>query len=362
MSEARVARLRVPARGERFRLCCTGSFGGPGGFVVALVAAVVLLAGCTHHRTSGDATVSSGTAGGPSPAAGAPATAGPGGSAAGPAVVTAVVGGVTTAITLPPNSEPLGAVPTHQPGPADAALAAVLPGAYGLDSLGASVHGATISLAAQGSCGFVRDVIGSGQWALTPVVTPHDGAKVYLDVLTRGDRRALLTLTESANLCTGRILTETSLPLTATGSVTASGQPRAITMYCLEQEGADSPTRDMAVFYRTADAALVIMATVPEALGAHSVDPDEPAGVIQFDPHADPLVHAAKAMKMFFDPTGITQDAMLPGVSEEQAWFQGDGATVTVTSLKPFAGTLDAPVLQRSSGGGSARVSAGFSC
>lgn len=356
-----------------------------GGLVITMVVAGALLAGCTHG--GGDGTSVSGpgpTAVAGAGAAGTGATAptvgpvttdgaaapesGPGGTgspgtAAGPVVVTTAVGTVTTTVTVPPAADPLGAVATHPTSADEAAVDKILPGAYGLSSLGAHVHGATIDLAAQGGCDFALDVIRSGQWALTPVLSPHDGVQVHLDVLSRGDRSALLTLTESAGLCTGRIVTETRQALSLTGTVSATGPARAVTVTCLAQIDEDAPpSHAVVVSYRTGDAALLMIVTVPDAVGTHPVDPDNAAGVVVLGGPGSALVRAAGVARAFFDPTAITQDAVLPGVDAKHAWFQGKGATVTVTSSDPLTGSLDAPRLKRESGGGAASFSAGFSC
>ena len=353
--------------------------GAARGLAIASLAVAALLAGCTHG-SGGSGTSGSGPAGvGRGGAVGsatagadttrAPAadtgTAGPAGgsSPGGPVVVSTVVGGVTTAVTVPPPADPLGAVPSHPVGAGDAAVASVMPGAYGLDSLGARVHGATIELAAQGGCAFALDVIRSGQWAVTPVLVPHGHVSVYLDVLTRGDRSALLTLTESSGLCTGRIVTETQQPLTLTGTISATGPARAVTVSCLAMvdDGAP-PSHSIVVAYAAGGVALMAILTVPDAVGRHQVDPNDPAGVIVLHGHGSPLVQAAGVARAFVDPSAITPDATLPGVDEQHAWFQGTGATVTVTSADPLTGTLNAPHLGRESSGGSAAVSAGFSC
>jgi hypothetical protein len=354
-----------------------------GAAVLAAAAAVLALAGCTGggadlHTTvaSGASTAASSTMG-PAPgrtsatdgvvtasgtSAGSSGTVAQGGPAAGGTVTTAI-GTVTTVVTAPTSTDPLGEVGTHPPDAVESAVASVLPGAYGLDSLGARVHGSTIDLAAQGGCDFVRDVIRSGQWALTPVIQPHDSVTVYLGVLSRGDRSALLSLKEYAGLCTGRISAATQQQLTVSGSISASGPAQAVTVSCLATADEDGPpSHAVIVSYRTADAALATMVTVPDAIGTHPVDPDDQAGVIRFDPHKSALVQAATMAKAFFDYTAITPEAMLPGVDEKNAWFQGDGASVTVTSSNPLAGTLNAPHLVRESGGGSAALTAGFRC
>ncbi len=345
-------------------------------FALVLAVAGALLAGCTHGN-GGDGVAASGPH--PAEAAGSAAAGSPGsapttGAAtgtvpqtenpdapAGPSIVTATVGGTATTVTVPPAADPLGAVATHPTGAVDAAVAEILPGAYGLANLGARVQGATIELAAQGGCEFALDVIRSGQWALTPVLAPHDGGTVNLDVLNRGDRSALLSLTESTGLCTGRIVTETQQPLTLTGTISATGPAHAVTVVCVAQ--ADGPpAHSIMVSYATSTAALMAMATVPDSSGTHRLDADNPAGVIEYDPHRSALAQAASTARAFFDPSSITAEATLPGVDERNAWFQETGATVTVTSTDPLAGTLNAPHLRRESGGGSAAFSAGFSC
>jgi hypothetical protein len=352
--------------------------GAASGLVLSVLAVGALLAGCTHGSGGDGASpagpVPSGAVGpGTSVTAASEATASAGDAGSGntaetggpgtsvPSAVTTAIGAVTTTVTVPPTSDPLGAAPSHPTGSADAAIAAILPGAYGLASLGARVHGATIDLAAQGGCNFALDVIRSGQWALTPVLQPHDGVRITVGVLARGDRRALLSLTESTGLCTGRIVTETQQPLTLTGTIGSTGPAHAVTVSCMAN--ADGPpAHAIIVSYRTRDAALMILVTVPDAVGTHPVDPGDQAGVIVLDPHADALAQAAGVARAFFDPSTITPEAMLPGVTEKNAWFQGKGATVTVTSNDPLTGTLNAPHLRRESGGGSAAFSAGFSC
>jgi hypothetical protein len=346
------------------------------GFALALIAAGVLLAGCTHGSGGNAATTTVGALATGEAGAGVSVTTGPEattagtGSAAGgpqgpgPSVVTTAIGGQTTTVTVPQSADPLGVVPAHPTDALDAAVDKVLPGLYGLDSLGATVHGSAIDLAAQGGCAFARDVIRSGQWADTPVLQPHDDVSVYVDVLSRGDRGAMLSLTESTGLCTGRIVTETTQPLALSGTISAAGPAHAVTVLCLAQAQEDGvpPAHVVFVSYRTDGAALLTMVTVPDKVGTHPVDPDDQAGVVVFDPHRSALVQAAATAGMFYDPSSIKPNAGLPGVDVHNAWFQGKGATVTVTSSDPLAGTLDAPHLRREAGGGSAALSAGFSC
>jgi hypothetical protein len=361
------------------------------GLLGIAVAVVLALAGCTGGDADRQSTAASGTTPTTAPASGRPSgttdsgTAGSGMSGSGTAgsgaadsstagssaqdgpaaggAVTTVIGTATTVITAPTADDPLGDVTTHQPGAVESAAATVLPGLYGLDSLGATVHGSTVELTAQGGCGFVRDVIGAGQWALTPVIQPHDDVPVYLGVLSRGDRSALLSLKEYAGLCTGRISAATAQQLSLSGTISAAGPAQAVTIACLAQVDEDQPPAHVVVVsYRTADAALAAIVTVPDAVGTHPVDPDDQAGLIRFDPHRPALVQAATMAKAFFDYTAITPDAMLPGVDEHNAWFQGEGASVTVTSSDPLTGILKAPHLVRESGGGSAAFTAGFSC
>lgn len=337
----------------------------PGRLIAAgavLVTTVISLSGCTGGSSPASSAADHSATATVTAVTRAESTSPPTGAAA--AVLTTSVGGQTTVVTLAPTDGPLGPAASTASAAGDAALEHVMPGLYGLDSLGATVEGANITLMSAAGCDLARDIVNAGQWSLTPVLQPHDSTVVYVDVLTRGAQHALLYLKESPGMCTGRISVETSEELQLAGAISAAGPARAVTVSCmpLMTDDGSNPAHSVVMSYRTDDAALAIMVTVPDALGAHPVDEDDAFGLIEFDPAQPALAQAATMAAAYFDPSKVSSDAFLPGVDESQAWFGSDGASVTVTSTDPLAGTVDAPNVVRVSDESVASFSAGFHC
>lgn len=318
-------------------------------------------AGTGSRPASGGGTTGAGTAATGTHAGGTDATE----TAAGQPLLTTVIG--TQTVTIQPEAtDPLGPATTQRtPTAEQAALNALLPGLYGWEDLNPAPHGSSVDISATASCAFVMDVLGSGQWRLAPVTKPHGGSATTVAVLSRGDTEALVTVTESPNLCAGTITSPHDEPITVSGMVRASGSARAVTVGCVAQVNADEDTPSaftVATSYRTPSAAFLVISTVPTTKGTQQISGDDgPTIMIVLDPRRSVVTQAATVWQAFVDPTSQAAGGLPAGMNPQSLW-EADAATATITSTNPLAGSISATGMARQTGGGSVSVRAAFAC
>lgn len=304
-------------------------------------------ASATSSRTGTSSTAPDGQTGSGS----APTGSGSGGqpSSGGPA--TTSPGTADTSPQIPPV--------TYQTDPVQAAVEKVLPGMYGLDSLGATVSGSAVRISAPVGCGFVMEVLDAGQWTVTDLVKPTATSKSYTAVLTRGDRAAILSLTDSGSVCQGSIVAPVQASLTLTGALTANGAASLYPLSCPSGGGTD-PVPMYAVYTTAAATYLVVLGVVP-ATGTHTAKGSDESGdatamLYQSAAKAD-LGSATKALSQLMAATsaspsasgdaGDSSDQIPAGWNAKTMFTTVDASTVSsaVTSTAPLRATVTATKL-----------------
>ncbi len=350
------------------------------------VAAAVALSACTGSPESAPtaSVVAPTAAATPSATSATSATSGAqrGGGAA--SVTPSRSGGASTA-TGEESPDELGGtgldpITPTVPGPAEASLAALLPGMYGLAGLGGEIHGRTATISTSGRCDFVLDVLAAGQWNLEIFAEPRPGTDPTLDshtyaaIMSMGDRVALLSLDDSAYACTGSIVTERSARISITGAATVSGNAAFLPLNCQPDNNSDSDTpasHSVVGIYRTAEASYLLMAGLPAAKGTHHLDPDADQVIMLAALGPGDLAQFSKLLAVFYDPLGAVNRGEDPSelMSQLHGWTsqvddQADStAEVTVTSTLPYVGTLSAKKLADPDAPSSTiAVTLGFTC
>ena len=323
--------------------------------VLMAVLVVGLLAGCTATAGKPEAAAAAATSPGAGPApshrrrefgwsgirpeppppqrvpVGLPSTAG---RLRAPARILARRTSADTTAAIPPVS--------YAADPAQTAIEKVLPGMYGLSSLGAAVKGAAVTIDAAANCAFVLEVIGSGQWAVTALVKPAKGENTYLAALTDGSRKAALILTDNGNQCQGTITPGVAATFSVSGALTDSGAAQLFPMSCVP-EGTDP--EPVYAIYLTQHASYLVAFAVPPTAGAHTATGPDNAEVLFYQSSAGgpDLAAGLSALKAATSSSAAgSEDGILPGWAAARAFVTAEGTTVstTVTATKPLAGTL----------------------
>jgi hypothetical protein len=268
---------------------------------------------------------------------------GTGGSAAGStAAASAGTGTAATAGTGAADTSPAIPPVGYATDPAAAALEAVLPGMYGLDSLGATVSGTSVTIDAPSGCAFVIEVLGAGQWTVSDLVKPGKGDNQYLAELSSGAKTAALTLTDNGDSCQGTITQSVPATLAISGALSESGAAKLFPMACLP---AQTGSTLLYGIYTTAKAAYLVGFGVPSAVGTHTGKGADDAALLFYRASkTGPDVGAGlKALEEATSSSALgAQDGVLPGW-DPSGVFGATGvttATGTVTAAKPLSGTV----------------------
>jgi hypothetical protein len=263
-------------------------------------------------------------------------------------------------------------------GAAPSALDQALPGLYGLAALGATLHGSTVRVAAPTTCAAVLDMLRAGQWQLDVYLQPRAGkSQIYAAVLRRGNRAAVLRLTETSTQCSGEITHDQPAALTVSGALSGSGTARVVPLACMvvADDLSDTSAKNQQVLfigaYQTSSATFVVEAGGPAATGQHAVDLSADSGgmiVTELPAGRAGLLAAARAFAVLLDPTqanGASSDNPFPGVDVRHLYGVGGGAggTLDVTSVHPLVATVSASKLVPAPGGhGQVAVRAELRC
>lgn len=330
----------------------------PAGVLVraVLMAALVvgLLAGCTATAGKPEAAAAAATSpgAGPAPSTAAASSDGQGSggtsstatSSSGATVDGGTASGTGSNSGPPTSADTTAAIPpvSYAADPAQTAIEKVLPGMYGLSSLGAAVKGAAVTIDAAANCAFVLEVIGSGQWTVTALVKPAKGENTYLAALTDGSRKAALILTDNGNQCQGTITPGVAATFSVSGALTDSGAAQLFPMACVP-EGTDP--EPVYAIYLTQHASYLVAFAVPPTAGAHTATGPDNAEVLFYQSSAGgpDLAAGLSALKAATSSSAAgSEDGILPGWAAARAFVTADGTTVstTVTATKPLAGTL----------------------
>jgi hypothetical protein len=357
-----------------------------GALTAALVGGVLVActttAGTARPATSGSGPVTvteagTGGAAGTSTGPGAPSAVDTGPAATGPFTrgsgMDAPTGAADTSPQIPSVS--------YRNNPDEVALEQVLPGMYGLDSLGASVSGTRVDIDTTASCDFVTEVIGAGQWTVAGLVTPTTASKTRIGILTDGGIRAVLSLTQTGPSCQGMIVAPVSATLRITGALSSDGPALWYPLTC--PTGGGSDPIPMYGIYATRTATYLAVIGVVPSTGTHAGKGGDAAGdaealFYQASGTAD-LGPALTAVSQLADLTSAASagagtgstaasgsaGGLPPGWNGRAMFGTGDGSTVTtaVTSTDPLRGTATATALANPLAPSSTiTVSATFSC
>jgi hypothetical protein len=332
--------------------------------VAMVVMAGALLVGCTTTPGTPRAATGSGavTAETTTAAPMSTLTGSPTGAGAGPAATGAPTqGGGATASGGAADTSPQIPPVSYRADPDEVALERVLPGMYGLDSLGATMSGTKIAIDVPASCDFVMEVIDAGQWSVTGLVTPTKTSKTYTATLTNGTTRAILSLVETGTSCQGMIVAPVAATVKITGALTADGPASWYPLTCPSGSGTD-PIPMYGIYATRAATYLVIIGVVPSR-GTHTAKGSDSSGdgeALFYQASGTPdLGPALAAVAELADITsgasgsgsGGTTDtsasSLPPGWNGRAMFGTGDGTTVTtaVTSTNPLRGTVTATAL-----------------
>jgi hypothetical protein len=319
------------------------------GLIAATVLAVGLLAGCTSTAGKPEAATATATSPGAAPGSGPALSGGAAGTSAiptgsGAGTAGAAVSGTGSSSGPGTSADTTAAIPpvSYAADPAQAAIEKVLPGMYGLSSLGAAVKGAAVTIDAAANCAFVLEVIASGQWAVTDLVKPPKGDNTYLAALTDGSRSAALILIDNGNQCQGTITPGVTAALSVSGAMNESSAAQMFPMSCLP-EGTDP--EPVYAIYVTAHASYLLVFTVPPTAGAHSATGSDNAEVLFYQSSATgpDLSAGLSALKAATSSSAMSsEDGIAPGWAAARTFESAGGTTVatTVTATKPLAGTV----------------------
>lgn len=347
------------------------------------VGLILTLAACTGQQdTVGSAVAQSSLAsptGATTPvvgAVGAPSTtANPGATSSGAdgAPSSGTEGGGTGSAGPAPDgaADGLAAPPPDRADPAEVALERQLPGFYGLTSIGATLHGRTLSVATSGDCGFVMEVIRAGQWTVQIIDQPHGQGHIWLAVLTLSGRTALLMLDSSTAACTGTITLDRPAALTVSGAATTSGTVSYLPMLCLPLLDEDAPSAQTVFgIYLTADRGYLLTVQTPDAVGRHQLPTggDADAGVVMaaLGGRNTAVGTAAVAFAAYFDPLNAkASDGEAIGKLMMKGWTTDDAATtaaVVVSSQHPLRGHFTGRLTNPDEPASAVKVQADFGC
>lgn len=251
------------------------------------------------------------------------------------------------------------------------ALERQVPGFYGLTSIGATLHGHTLSIGASGDCGFVMEVIRAGQWSVQTVIAPHGDGHVWVAVLTLSGRSALLILDSSAAACTGTITLERPAALTITGAATTSGTASYLPVLCLPNQDEGSPSAQTAIgVYLTADRGYLLSIQTPDAVGSHRLTTggDGDAGVVlaAMGDRNTALATVALAFAAYFDPLNAkASDGEAIARLMQNGWSTDADTTtaeVVVSQQHPLSGHFTGRLANPDNPTSAVSVQADFGC
>lgn len=362
--------------------------------IAAAALAGSLLVSCTTTAGKPEAAASAGStsAGGtaatsgasPAATAGTAATQGAGSPGTGSTAATTAqgsgssgTGGTQSAPAGDTDTSPQIPPVTYQTDPDEVALEKVLPGMYGLDSLGATVSGSKIAIDAPASCAFVLEVLNAGQWSITDLVKPTKTSKAYTATLTNGTTRAVLSLTDTGTACQGMIVAPESATLTVTGALSVNGPAALYPLTCPSGGGTD-PIPMYAVYATDTATYLVAIGVVPTK-GTHTAkgtDDSDDAEMLFYQTSKKPdLGPALTAIEQLTNPTtedsgssdtsGDSDASIPPGWDAALMFGTGPATsmTVTVSSVDPLQGTVTATkVANPTKSSSTISLTATFSC
>ena len=268
--------------------------------------------------------------------------------------------------TTPPTGQAVSA-PLPTLGAADVALQSTMPGLFGADGLHATIAGDAVSVWTQGSCAGLLNAVHGGQWAITVVHHPTSkDQRSWVAVLSKGDARALLVVNGGANGCSGRIVHDSAVPVTASGAARADGRGRYLALLCqAEWDGTPSETSPKPVpaqefvigLYTSGGQHFLVdgeLATKPGTYAFHGSDIVQADGdgdggldVVLLPATPDPLPAVITSLAEMLYPLDLTDDdsdAMEQLFASHPDYGGGPKAAerITIASASPLAGSFTA--------------------
>jgi hypothetical protein len=309
-----------------------------------------------------------------------------------------------------PASESTAAAPTGSPiaaplptlDSAEIGLQAAMPGLFGADDLHATVSGDVVSVWSQHGCTDLLGALRAGQWALTMVHQPASTKqRTWVAIMAKGAARALLTLNGGPGGCSGRIVRDRAVSVTASGAATTHGDGRFLSLMCMAQwddsgssSGTDTdgtaepvPSQEYLVgLYTTAGRGFVVLGELPTKPGTYHVaaadiaaaengdDGGERPGVsiVALPAHTDPLPPLLSSFGVLLYPLDLSTDQTIGDQGMEQLLAKhpdyGGGPkaaeTITINASSPLTGRFSATGLanQRQPSAPALDFSAPFGC
>lgn len=238
----------------------------------------------------------------------------------------------------------------------------VLPvGMFGMDQARVARVGQVVQIDFPGDCGSLLDVFDAGQWSTTTIIAPTGALHEYLLTIRLGDQNDLAWLYPSTVSCHATITEPSSQKFSFTGREEESGTAQFLPFQCQKEgDAASDPVNFSGLYDAPGGFHFMVSAMLPAKKGSTAIDPD---GVEVSVLHGSaPVIELMGTMLTAAQGDADSEDESV--VPDGAGYYPSDSfeGTVTITSMKPLAGTVKLTGLNDNEGGDDVAVTAGFRC